>query len=624
MPRRPLKPPALAALLAALVLAAPGRAMFGLALGDQRLFFVEPALSEQDGELDASFDTQAPDLEFEQFEGAALGAAYGFAIHQAAEGVKARFDTYRVRAGLLPGPMKFFGKTLRLGFGMQAGAELRFMRHFPSAKDATKARPVAPWVLRSPDALLRGLRPGDMATLPVRSEFLLKAALSTPIAGIPARPSIFVKLGGTFQMSLLRLRDQKVRIRFLSMGTRTAGAGFKAGFVWDAELVEILGQDVRFLTELQVLKTSWTRRWGKGVLLDATLDLADPEAREAYELLVHRPMRFVKGSKALLSVGWTLVQELAERHAADPEGEPPVEVHSLGLMRFEQDAWKLKLGNSLFRWGRRELSTLLEFSPYRSELPEVVMASNLSVGKITRWFRRRGKWFFESRVYGTRKDGELRAELWSLRYKVKDLHFSAADLEDVRKKLAFQLGPRFAPVLDDLPADAELDRGKAEIRVRLGRRALEDLARFSEAELAERFDAWLERLQPGLFWRQGHAFGMIALPRELHTLLQAAVHAPTPEVLRDLADLRDTNRAFGSVGTGFLLDLLQPTEDDDRVEVYVRYKSVTGGKIKRFRGSVAPRDAETTSPLMLFLETGILELQRRATEVALEAREGLH
>lgn len=598
------------------LLAAPARAFLGLALGNQQLLFVEPALSEQDGQLDAYLDAQSPELEFEQFEGAGLGAAYGVSILTAAEGLKARWDRYRLRAGVMPGSVKLGGGPIKLGFGMRAGAELQFLRHFPSGAAATAAAPMSPRVLGSVDGLLGGMHPGDMASAPVNAELLLQAALTTPLAGVPTRPSVFVKLSGSFQLELLRLAGARVRVRFLSLRSRALGAAVKAGFVWDMDIIELLGQEVRFLTELNVFKTSWIRQWGEGVLLDATLDLEDPEARQALELVLYRPVRLVKGHDGLLSAGWALVQELARQ---DQDLEPEarrVQLHRSGLLGYRQDAWKLKLGNALLQWGRMEISTLLEFEPYRAEDPTVVMASDLSIGKTTLLLRRRGKWYVESRVYATKDDEGLHAGLWTLRYRVKDARFSARDLARLRRRLRFELGPLEVPELPDVP-EGQSPAAKAEIELRLGRAALEEIASMDEATLARRWDAWVREADPGDLWELLRLRSRLTFPRRFQRLLRKVLEEPDGSALRALAGLRRAVPAFGDLGPGFLLGLLEPRPDDPRLSVSFRYKSVATGKQQLAVGRVEGDPGEDLKPLMRFLETGIVELQAEAAEVAM-------
>jgi hypothetical protein len=615
-----MRPRSLAIALALVGLAAPARAMFGLNVAGQNLFFVNPVLSEQNGDLEPHLDANSPDFEFEQFEGSSLGAAYGAAIFTAGDEVKGRWDRYRVRAGLLPGAMRLLGKSLRFGFGLRAGAEIQFLRHFEDAPSAAKATPLEPWVLRSADSILEGLRPGDMASLPIQGEFLLQPFLRTPLMGIPARASIFMKLGGEFQLSLLRLRGTRVRLRVLSSRSKTFGAAFKAGLFWELELLEILGQDVSFLTELNVLKTAWKRRYGDGVLLDATLDLADPAAREAFELFFYRPLSFVGRSKKLLSVGWSKIQELARRDTGKEPPEQRVTLHRCGLLGFRQQAWFLKLGNMMAQWGRKELATQLQFDPYKTGDPTIHLAANMSVGKTTFWFRRVGKWFAESHAFASETPEGMEVGLWTFRYRVKDRRFSPRDLRDLRRRLRFQVGPEVAPTLESMP-EGDPERGKADIRVRFSGRALRELAEFSEEELTRRWEGWMEEIAPGFLWRQGHAFSMMELPGELHALLQRAVHAPDKKVLKDLANFREKNRAFGEIGPSFLLHLLDLQEEDPRASAYLRYKSYASGENVRWKhGRLAARPSEAVLPILRFLETGVIELQHEAVAEVLEAR----
>lgn len=609
-----------ALLAAALLVVAPSvaPAFLGLSLGGQQLFFLEPVLSEQDGVFEPYLETQSPDMEFEQFEGASLGAAYGVAVQTVGEGIKARWDRYRVRAGFTPGPVKLMGKRLRLGFGVDTGAEAFFLRHFPNATQAVKAVPLAPWVLGSTESLLEHMRPGDLASLPVRAELLLRAAFDTPIAGIPARPSIFAKLSGLFQVTLVRLPGQRVRLRFRGLKSKTAGLGFKAGLLWDLELFELLGKSVEALAAFDMVKTSWTKKWGDGLLLDATLDLAHPKARAAFEALFYKPLKFATGEGGLLSAGFAMIQDIAAR-GVEPD-EAPAVLHRCGLLEFQQDAWRLKLGNSLLRWGRKELSTLLEFEPYRQKAGGILMASNLSAGKTTVLFRRTGKWFHESRAFATRGPWGLTTGLWTLRYRVKDLKFSQGDLEHLRKHMRFYLGD-LAPELPDLPAEGRT-RAKADVRLRFSRRALEEVAKIPVEELESRFDAWIDEADPGMLWRQSHPLSFLSAPRELKKALVAALRGRDPGALRDLADLRSKNRAFGDLGPGFLLSLLRPRPDDDRLSVYIRYKALHPEaekvNLKIRHGGVEAAEAEGLAPVMRFLETGILELQAEAASVALE------
>lgn len=594
----------------------PCRAFLGLGVGDHRVFFFEPVLSEQDGEFDGHLDALSPDLEFQELEGTSLGAAYGFSVHAAGEGMKARWDRYRARGELGPGIWKLLGKTLRFGFGVEAGAELRFLRHFPEKKQALLALPLEPWVLGSVDSILARMRPGDLASIPIRADFLVRAGIKTPVLGVPVKPSLFLRLGGNFQFELLRLREGKVRIRFLSQKSRQVGAAVKAGLGWEAELFELLGKSVRLQVDFDLFKTSWIRKYGDGVLLDATLDLTDPRGRQAFEEVFYRPVALTQSSKKLLNVGFARIQDLSQ----DPEAEGVVDLHQCGLLRFRQKAWKMKLGSILWRWGRRDLETLVEYEPKDPSQPSMVVASHTSVGKRTFFFRRQGKWYHHSQVFAQKRGGRLELGLWSLGYRVKDRRFSNRDRRDFRRRATRVLGPAHALEILDPPGDAEIPSGKADLKLRFSRAALDQVANMAPETLEAAWEAWLTLQDPGFLWRQSHLFSRGRMTRDLQDILKRALRGDDPEALRDLARFRVSNRAFTDFGPGFLLHLLNPSQESREVSLYARYKDSTGAKDSLTRGELESQPSEVLLPFLYFLATGISELQAAGLEEAIQAR----
>lgn len=601
-----------------LALAAPVAAQLSLTLGERRVLFLEPPeVGEQDGMLDTTLDA-TPELELGELTGSTLGAGYGVSILGAGDGLKARWDRYRLKTRLSPGPLRLMGKALRLAFALDAGAEIRFLRHFQGAGAAAAAPPILPTALASVDHLLAALGPGSMASLPVHAELLLQASVDTAVVGLPVRPGLFLKLRGDFQLNLLRLRGDRVRVRLFSLRARSWGAGVKAGFVWDAELVELLGEELKVVSELTLLKASFARARGQGMLFDATLDLADPQARDAFEWLVHRPVRVAVGDKSLVSAGFARIQDLA---AGQEDLEPAarsVELHHCGLLDYAQDAWTLKLGNALMRWGRRDLTTVLEFRPGDPGATPVVLASSMATGKGSLWFGlRERKWLHESQVFAAREPGGLRTLLWALRYRVKDRRFSAEDQADLAGQVRAYLGPGVRLALPPPPDPP--GKGKGELTLRLGRAALERLAGLGEPGLRQALASYAARLGPGaLGWRElgGDPAPMATA---LARALARALDAPDEKALETLARLRAEHPAFEALGPGFLLHLLGARPDDPDFAARAVYKADPGTKVKLALGALETSPPEAVVPVLRFLETGVTDLQGEAAAAALEA-----
>ena len=604
----------------------PLQAFFGLGLGDHRVFFFEPALSEQEGELDAHLDAESPELEFEDLKGTSLGAGYGFSVHSIGEGLKARWDRYRLRAELGPGIWKIFNKTMRFGFGIEAGSEIKFLRHFTEAKKAALALPLEPWVLGSVDSILEHLSPGDLASLPVRGDILLRAGIKTPLLGVPVKPSVFFRFGGNFQIDLLRLRGSKVRVRFLSLRHKQYGAAIKAGLGWDATLLELLGKEVKVMVDFDLAKSSWIKKWGDGVMLDATLDLADPRAREVFEKLFYKPVSLMTKKDSLLSVGWPMLQDLAKEVALenDPTREPAAEIHQCGLMKFQQDSWKMKLGAIVWRWGRKDLTTTVEFEPQKkpSEAEPgktMVVASNLSVGKKTFFFRREGKWFHRSRVFAHKEGDRYQLGLWSMGYRVKDRHFSNRDRRDFQTKVKRFLGPRHAYTVPTNQSGDKI-KAKGDIRFRFSRESLEKIAAMSVEEFDSKWNNWLDVIDPGFLWKTNHVFSVGSLAEDFLTTLRDALEGKSIESIRNLARFRKANRAFADLGPGFLMHLTHPEVESRVASLYSRYKDSAKQKILVERGQVENAASESLLPFIYFLTTGISQSQLEAHEEAIQAR----
>lgn len=594
----------------------PCQAFLGLKLGGEEVFFAEPSVSEADGSTGGSGELRLPALRFEHLGDSMAQAAYGITVSSIGEGIQARWDRYRLLGGFRPGRWKLPGGFSKLGFGMDAGAEVQVLRHFRSTKEAATARPAEPWVVRSPEHVLERLQPGDMIDIPLRAGLLVKASMTTPIAGIPVKPGLFLRLDGRFRVTLLREEDQRVRVRFFSYRSVGGGADVKAGFVWDAELIELLGESVAIVSQFNLLKARWIETWGRGMVLDASIDLGQPEGKEAFRNLFHRPLRLVRGDKKLLGVGWAMVQDIAERQAdRDPEDRAAV-LHHCGLVRMREGTQRLKMGNSLLQYGRKSFSALLEYLPHEEHAPKVFLASNLALAKATVLFRRYFKWTHESLVWAREVPEGIRAGLWELRYRLKDRRFSEGNLDSLRRRLRFLIGPEWAPELPDLRGP-EIGAAKADIRVRFARSALEELAAIPPAELETRLTEWVASLGVSRLWRARFAFSLGELPEILHGALREAVAGTDKQSLRSLADLRRSSGAFQEIGSGFLLHLLQMREDDPRASIYVKYKNVEKARVVTKLGNLEANPSEYVLPILRFLERGQLVLAQDAARVAL-------
>jgi len=304
-------------------------------------------------------------LELDALEGLGLGIQYKYKVQPSyMESYYSRVDRWVFNTDLRPGD---FVKDLDLPISLNfdTGAEILFVRQFPSQRDALKAAPYTPkripfrarWAKKN-------LVPGDFVSIPTHLNIVVRAGASHQEGVLSAEASTHYLLSGQFMIHLFRLPEDRIRMKLIALRRRGPGAGANLKLDFEIFGIRIIDRQIRKLFELDLAGFDSSRESGDLFLLDYVLDLKDEEASKAYnqvmnsnlkfkDLAILNPFQSEKALESRLISDLTLIEELREQ---DLESENKrVERLFRGQNSYERQSRKTRIGLIVARFDRERV-----------------------------------------------------------------------------------------------------------------------------------------------------------------------------------------------------------------------------------------------------------------------------
>ncbi|NND59506.1 MAG: hypothetical protein HKN49_04485 [Gammaproteobacteria bacterium] len=230
-------------------------------------------------------------IDLSMLEGLQVGAQYRYSVEPSyRDNFYTRVDRYQVAAGAKPGDLL---GALPVRIAIDRGTEIVFAQQFASGVEAR-----SPLNTYLPDRLpinagkALELKPGDYVRFDARLTLLTSVAQAWPLAGPVLTTGIDVSTlaSGQYQVHVFRLGDERVRVKLVGQrsGNLSVGASFGQSGSID---IAFLDRRVAALVPIPEVNRSVRLAIEKGnddlFLVDYTMNLADPQVRQAYDDIFH-------------------------------------------------------------------------------------------------------------------------------------------------------------------------------------------------------------------------------------------------------------------------------------------------------------------------------------------------
>lgn len=250
--------------------------------------------AEQIANLDPKFDLDLVDLDL--FPGGSVVAGYEYEVEPAyTDGLYSRSDSWQIGMKAIPG--RDFGST-RLSLGVQTKTEATFIRFF---KDPCKAMTAKPY---SPKHIPMNAKRALSSRFDVGDYFLFRGSM-----GFVASSEIFSMLSSSFwgaglsgsylmegfyQLHVVRLNENEIRLKVIAHRGKTLGASFGLGYENEFTVfgIEILNDQLERFVNTKPIKVNANIGHAKVFMVDYVLNLTDPEVAEAFNELLPQAKDF--------------------------------------------------------------------------------------------------------------------------------------------------------------------------------------------------------------------------------------------------------------------------------------------------------------------------------------------
>lgn len=480
--------------------------------------------------------------------------------------------------------------------------EFAFHRQFSEAKSAILAVPAFDQNLPfNSERALKGLDEGDLFTfkahLDIVTDFSYLSSLGLGSIGASAGPYFIID--GGFEVHVLRLPENKVRLKVL--GVRKQGGGGKVNIGLDA--LNISGAEVidDQLTKIalgkNVVKASYLKSLNRLFGADYVLDLNNAEVAQAFDVAMAQARSFEyleivdpRNKKAEVAKQvLTNVLELEKLASAD--GATGIKRIFHGGNESHGSDFEVRIGNKLAGLaGGVEKSTndiqVSQTERYRLVKRETMSEANF----LYSLFRKENK--NQTSSVSALDDGKAAPVSFVIYTEVRDKNFSENNFRKAQEKLATALGS-IADQIDYSQWNQNEMRRNVVIRsqVVLTDKALLALPEMTREQAVNAYNKYLNNQnsdqRPSQSRQQRQSEALRTIGNELETVFSGGKTLEAK--MKALTGLRSSSM-FKATGAGFIMSLLSKEEVDTLVRVDVSMSSTDGENLTFGQGPKGPRD----------------------------------
>ncbi len=210
-------------------------------------------------------------------------------------GYYTRFDHYTLQGDIEAGQL--LDGLGPFSFNVSKNAEIIFARQFKSQKDSLLA---IPYTLKNipinAKAAINNLNPGDFVGLQAQMTFIMSLNGVTPLNGVlELKGSTHALVSGNFLIHIFKLKNDKLRIKFIANKGRGVGAQASLGIipsVLEVTGLKIVDDRIKDIIDVDVVQFGADLNNQIISVLDYVIDLKDAEAVQAYNKVMSKKMRF--------------------------------------------------------------------------------------------------------------------------------------------------------------------------------------------------------------------------------------------------------------------------------------------------------------------------------------------
>lgn len=315
-------------------------------------------------------------LSTEVFNGLGFKAGYRYKVEPSYnEGLFTRLDRYYfdLNASGDTSITEAADGDFSIGLDATERVEIEFARQFLDSKEALLAKPYFIKQLpTSAEKVLKNLKVGDFVTFKANLNILTSADFvrSLGISHVGLTISANYLISGQFQVHVLKLPENKVRLKLVGLRNRSKGMSLKVGY--DSVLkivgVKVLDKRITKVLDLNPIELHFNDGNRDLFMVDYIMNLDDQEVRAAYDqvldqalrvenLKIANPLKSEDELRNVLLMNLESVEELHKRDLSNGVVNPRIARSFKGRADSDYRNGSLKLGIRLIRMlEQRDLS----------------------------------------------------------------------------------------------------------------------------------------------------------------------------------------------------------------------------------------------------------------------------
>lgn len=246
---------------------------------------------EEIAEMDISANIRLLDLDVA--EGVGISSKYKYEVEPSYMAKHhTRIDRWKMKTEIRPGDIIKDSIELPIYLNIDKGAEINFVRQFPSKKEAIKAIPYSLNKLPTNAKRALKLNVGDFVSIPTTMSVAVGASIGNAADILRANAGAYIVFSGKFLVHVFRMKDDKVRVRLIAQRNQTYGANAGAKIDFDIFGISVIDRQIKRWIELDIAKLGASKGKGHQLIIDYIFDLKDEKARGAYNSILGSTFKF--------------------------------------------------------------------------------------------------------------------------------------------------------------------------------------------------------------------------------------------------------------------------------------------------------------------------------------------
>lgn len=496
-----------------------------LVAGMQLPFFAHWAQANSSvGDLAARWGIQG-DLRLlgtELFDGASLKTGYRYEVDPSYKfGLFTRLDRYYFNTTLDTNPEITEVPADDFGVGLEVKhlLEVDFARQFKTSDEALLAKPyfIQNIPLDSRKAI-ENLKAGDMVSMKARlnlvvgADFINTLVTSGQIAPINLVASAHYLIAGQFQIHVLRLEENKIRLKLVGIRQKEKEVGVDLKYAGTLDIfgVNYASRRITKLLDLNPVQLRFNDGVNNLFMVDYVLDLKDSDVQAAYDDVLRRATQFESAQilnprKSVHDLRDKLVMDIAsieDLFTADRQARresPRVERSFRGSVQMDYRGFDSKIGIRIIRLEEnRQVSQNRILNVNQNDQTEHYLMDT---------YRTRSENSFFFSLLKARKERTLNAlyttdsqyhqpevENIILSVERRDKRFRQSELEQLKRQIQRTISPQqFAEIdFSQFEKDEKINNVFARYQVVLSPEAIGSLPALKQGEIEQKYFDFLE------------------------------------------------------------------------------------------------------------------------------------